>query len=258
MKKINNTLRQIVVISLLCLSLSLSLSAQSGSHIVERGETLSIIAKKYGVTEQQILDINPNAAQFIYVGMELTIPQIQNANNHVSNIPVQQIPDDDDSKTSGANIFLSTRSESTNEYVYDQPEISRYPKGRYGVTVHGYFGADVIKYGANVSFEGLIKGDNSSIGVDYSMGWNVMWNPEFDLTSCVFSLGPFWCTRLDNVDFYLPVKLLCVAYMDGDDKWHTNWGCRVNPLICINIFSCGVFADLAKDATFGLSFGLLW
>ena len=97
MKKINNTLRQIVVISLLCLSLSLS--AQSGFHIVERGETLSIIAKKYGVTEQQILDINPNAAQFIYVGMELNIPQIQNANNHVSNIPVQQIPDDDDSKT---------------------------------------------------------------------------------------------------------------------------------------------------------------
>lgn len=44
------------------------------SHIVDRGETLASIAARYHVTEAQIIELNPQAGQFIYVGMELTIP----------------------------------------------------------------------------------------------------------------------------------------------------------------------------------------
>ncbi|MCM1225620.1 MAG: LysM peptidoglycan-binding domain-containing protein, partial [Lachnospiraceae bacterium] len=43
-------------------------------HVVEPGETLKSIAQKYGVTEAKIIELNPDAAQFIYVGMELNIP----------------------------------------------------------------------------------------------------------------------------------------------------------------------------------------
>lgn len=43
-------------------------------HNVARGETLESIAQSYGVTKEQIIEANPDAAQFIYVGMELTIP----------------------------------------------------------------------------------------------------------------------------------------------------------------------------------------
>lgn len=80
MKKVINALLQIAVTALLCLSLSVAAqtTAQVATHIVERGETLNSIAQKYGVTEQQILDINPDAAQFIYVGMELNIPTTKN------------------------------------------------------------------------------------------------------------------------------------------------------------------------------------
>lgn len=43
-------------------------------HTVDRGETLTSIAKKYNTTEDKIKELNPEAGQFIYVGMELMIP----------------------------------------------------------------------------------------------------------------------------------------------------------------------------------------
>lgn len=46
-------------------------------HTVERGETLTSIAKQYSTTEDNIIELNPDAAQFVYVGMELIIPNAQ-------------------------------------------------------------------------------------------------------------------------------------------------------------------------------------
>ena len=43
-------------------------------HVVDRGETLASIAKRYATTEAKIIELNPDAAQFVYVGMELKIP----------------------------------------------------------------------------------------------------------------------------------------------------------------------------------------
>ncbi len=52
--------------------------AQSGTtkHVVERGETLASIAKLYSVSEDEIVKLNPDAAQFVYVGMELVLPDV--------------------------------------------------------------------------------------------------------------------------------------------------------------------------------------
>lgn len=44
------------------------------THIVDRRETLASIAKKYNISEQELISANPDAGQFIYDGMELTIP----------------------------------------------------------------------------------------------------------------------------------------------------------------------------------------
>lgn len=43
------------------------------THIVQRGETIESIAGKYGATADTILRLNPDAADFVYVGMELKI-----------------------------------------------------------------------------------------------------------------------------------------------------------------------------------------
>lgn len=59
---------------------AMSVSGQTvRKHIVDRGETLASIASRYGVTQEDIIQLNPDAAQFVYVGMELSIPEKENA-----------------------------------------------------------------------------------------------------------------------------------------------------------------------------------
>lgn len=54
----------------------MSVSGQTvKKHIVDRGETLASIASLYGVTQEEIIQLNPDAARFVYVGMELSIPE---------------------------------------------------------------------------------------------------------------------------------------------------------------------------------------
>lgn len=43
------------------------------THIVQRGETIESIADRYGTTADTIQRLNPDAAEFVYVGMELKI-----------------------------------------------------------------------------------------------------------------------------------------------------------------------------------------
>lgn len=59
-------------------------------HTVERGETLASIANRYGTTEAKIIESNPNADKFIYIGMKLNIPvvKVNNANNNAESTPI--------------------------------------------------------------------------------------------------------------------------------------------------------------------------
>lgn len=70
----------VIAISLIMLiNISISMAQTSTiKHIVDRGETLESIAKKYGTTQEKIIEINPEAGQFVYVGMELRVPTVTN------------------------------------------------------------------------------------------------------------------------------------------------------------------------------------
>ena len=46
-------------------------------HTVLRGETLNSIANKYGLTVDRLKQENPITENVFYVGMSLTIPQIE-------------------------------------------------------------------------------------------------------------------------------------------------------------------------------------
>jgi len=72
-KTIKNRIMAIALFMLVSVSAALA-QAQTAKHIVERGETLETIAQKYGVTKDDIVKLNPDAAQFVYVGMELVVP----------------------------------------------------------------------------------------------------------------------------------------------------------------------------------------
>lgn len=79
MKEFKNFKRMMTLVVMVLFSI-ISVFAQTvKTHVVERGETLASIAEKYSVTKEDIVKLNPDAAQFIYVGMELKIPEGGNA-----------------------------------------------------------------------------------------------------------------------------------------------------------------------------------
>lgn len=70
MKKTKKILLAIIV----ALTANIAVAQTAKIHVVERGETIESIAKKYGITKDALVAVNPDAAQFVYVGMELTVP----------------------------------------------------------------------------------------------------------------------------------------------------------------------------------------
>lgn len=61
---------------------SLSMSAQTNqSHTVQRGETIESVAKKYGISVNDLQQANPSAKDYFYAGMKLVIPHKTNMQN---------------------------------------------------------------------------------------------------------------------------------------------------------------------------------
>lgn len=65
----------LVIVIILTMALPLSAFAQSRVHVVQRGDTLYSIARRYGTTVQAIMSANGlSNRNFIWVGQRLTIP----------------------------------------------------------------------------------------------------------------------------------------------------------------------------------------
>lgn len=68
-------MRMAVVAAVIALCAATAAAQTVRKHVIERGETLESIATRYGVTTEEIIKLNPDAAQLVYVGMELALPE---------------------------------------------------------------------------------------------------------------------------------------------------------------------------------------
>ena len=67
----------ISILFMLMLGVSLPCLAQSTQeHVVKVGEDFESIAEKYGITVQQLKDMNPKHRGVFYVGMKLNVPKL--------------------------------------------------------------------------------------------------------------------------------------------------------------------------------------
>ncbi len=62
------------MLMMLVCCVAMGMQAQQREHVVQRGEDFASIAKKYAITEQELMDANP-ASKACYVGRKLIIPQ---------------------------------------------------------------------------------------------------------------------------------------------------------------------------------------
>lgn len=133
-------------------------------HVVERGETLESIAQHYKVTTAKIIEHNPQASQFIYVGMELLIPVDANvALNKQSDVVEPSKP----LSTDGGNHMSDFR------YSIDMSDDEDYPK--WGVAMEMAYGFLAGK-GSNHAYE-------VTIGPTYSFTRNLFLNARIGYNS---------------------------------------------------------------------------
>lgn len=148
-----NIKKALVVIMLTTLNFGLCFAQSSTSkHVVERGETLASIAKHYSVTEEEIIKLNPDAAQFVYVGMELTIPAVK----------VNDAMKEDNQKKMHNNFITQNTSDhfitnSSNNTGFSKDDHTKFEKELYiGVSMNNFIGDDIkdsdMKVGFNAGF----------------------------------------------------------------------------------------------------------
>lgn len=118
-------------------------------HTVDRGETLQSIAKRYATTEAKIIELNPDAAQFVYVGMELTIPAVK----------VNDAVKEDNPKTLYNNFVTQNTSDHfiTNSALintdFSKNNHTKFEKELYvGVSMNNFTGDDIKNSDMKVGF----------------------------------------------------------------------------------------------------------
>jgi hypothetical protein len=195
------------------------------THVVDRGETLASIAKRYSTTEAKIIELNPDAAQFVYVGMELTIPT---SASQVSNNSVA--PNSSQSNTS-YNSFAQSDADNTDILETSDFETER-KNGAYELTF-SVDSFDDVKSSGSYGFAWtvllwditprLYAGIHFSTFVNYGLS---------DYTTAVIKLGPalgYYFTP--KIFISMPLDVCCSVYFGENDQTKTAWGMDLAPAI---------------------------
>lgn len=264
--------RVLSIICMIAFGICLSFGQTSTiKHVVDRGETLASIAKRYSTTESQIIQLNPNARQFIYVGMELVIPQIEKQVQ-----TKQQIEEPTDKPL--VESTLQHNENPTPKAVSSKPHSATYSASdftSYGISYFAPFdNADQGFY----MLGGEVYYDNGW-GIDMKIGFNYgLVNKDY--AGCAFLIGPTYGYAYNKLLFSTSLDFLGTYRNTGEEnKKGTNaigeeitykgtgskfnWGIALMPKIAIKIEKVvpwiGVNAQWSKDAdklSFGFQIGI--
>lgn len=222
-------------------------------HTVDRGETLVSIAKRYATTEAKIIELNPDAAQFLYVGMELIIPNAQKRKQADKPMP-HAYSSNTVAPPTAEETLIQTRS---NEY-----SISDF--GFYGISYLAAFdNADKGYYMVGGEFF-----SDSGWGGDLQIGFNYGLVDK-DYAGCAFLVGPAYGYTYNNVFVSASLDFIGTysstgksektgtnakgeeySYLGTDSKF--NWGIALMPKAAIKLGKImpwlGINAQWAKGA----------
>lgn len=229
-----------------------SAQTKTVKHTVERGETLASIAKRYGTTDDKIIEFNPDASQFIYVGMELTIPVTLATDSTESN--VNQYTNDHIEPYQSSNDH-STKNTSETYNLDDSFELER-KNGAFEISYCASTFKDVKQSGSyGMSWTSLPWKIAPRLYIGYHFSpFNFNFGlVDSSMTSDVIKLGPAVGYYLTPKTFVaMPLDIICDVYFDSDNKTKTAWGMSLAPTIYVGSKG-GIF--LGPQFTVGFSEG---
>ena len=157
-------MRMAVVAAFITLCAATAVAQTARKHVIERGETLESIATRYGVTTEEIIKLNPDAAQFVYVGMELTLPEkpVETAAGDTTTAEPSSPAASVVTETVDANgkkRYVATTTEKPKGGRTDYGKTGNFEKEVFaGVSLNSYVGSDIkdanLKIGFHLGFTG--------------------------------------------------------------------------------------------------------
>ncbi len=156
----------LAIFAVIIFAFGVATAQTTATHIVDKGETLASIAKKYGVSEAEIISLNPEAAQFIYVGQELAIPQ-------ASRTAVQATANDSGKATGQSATDALVSSENNSDESDDKPGFFPNFSMEYGFLskekgVKGTNYTYAFTLGANYFFMRKLSGLFAGVNIGYN------------------------------------------------------------------------------------------
>lgn len=252
MKKIIRILSIILIVFAVGNEHATAQTSTTVTHTVNRGETLASIAQKYHTSEAKIIELNPEAAQFVYVGMELTLPAGASATvNNVDNVSDQSAGTSNTSNSSYSSYPQQYHSSSNFEPVISQLGVDYVAAFKNdGKGYYGFF------------FETLA---NQGYGVFFSAGASYGIVKKGQLH---FRLGPDYGRRLnENITFSSPLCLTVTTYNNLKEQTYKNekttlkkedlgamWGVSLTPKIAISIEKVNINVGLDMNYNFKTKF----
>lgn len=186
--------KKIVLAIIVAMTANIAMAQSTKIHVVERGETIESIAQKYGVTKDAIVKLNPDLEQFMYVGMELTVPVVVSANATVATVS------SDEKSDLPSNAFVAmTQAPANDENTSDEDS----DFSNFGVGYLASFDAfDKGIYGLN-----SIAFFTKTIGGQLFLGTNAGL-VDFDYSTFLAKIGPSYTHQLaEKVAFYVPLTI---------------------------------------------------
>lgn len=109
---------------LLILIAAITVMAQSTrNHIVQRGETIQSIAKKYRISERDILIGNPDAKDNFHVGMQLRIPLSGNSDSYSKSDDYSPNLNSETTSNSNQSLMSQTQKETMHTTSNDMQKL---------------------------------------------------------------------------------------------------------------------------------------
>lgn len=221
---------------------SLSMSAQtSKSHIVQRGETIESVAKKYGISVSDLQQANPSTKDYFYAGMKLVIPHKTN----IQNTTQTQSPNSSNrlAITTPSSAKTNGNSIKTKKKKVQMPTFHSDLDGSDFTSVALTFGSDFTDLvGMTYGFQGQYFLDNG-FGATLAVGANYGLEDDADI---MLKLGPSYVYPITNM-FYV-IGTACYTLTKGDYMGNVGMvsGASVIPTIGLsfNSIKVGINGDL--------------
>lgn len=162
------------------------------THRVQAGETLASIAAQYGLTQQQIKDLNPRVNQYFFAGMELTLPLPEPTEPEEAPQPsTVSTPKASTPKTSAPKDSAPKASKSKDKSSRSKSDVHKAPgpkpfEGQLNYVGHAYANAAAITSSNGLFFNGprtlsvIIRGDQLHY-TDHTLHIHTILLPQSDI-----------------------------------------------------------------------------